>query len=350
MVTAIVLCVAIIASVLVYTGTNPICIAYGVAMCGIGMLTLTGNTISMDVFGPVADNANGIGEMGYEKDKMLGSGRRQQGRERGEVQGSPPDPGRPGRRRQHDQGRDQGRGHRLGGHRGRFAVCRRSSRSSVRAAAAKKRRCRSRCSRTWPGMLSVSNPNLLVGMLIGGAVPMLFSSMTIRAVGRAAYLIVNECRRQFHIPGVMEGTVKPDYGKVVDICTEAAQKELVGPALLAVFAPVLVGFLLGPIALAGFLAGSIVVGQLMASFMCNSGGAWDNAKKTVEDEPRDAVKNTGKGSEKHKASVTGDTVGDPLKDTAGPAINPLLKVMNMVSILTVPLMALYDKRSGPERA
>src|SRR6185436_11933426 len=134
-----------------------------------------------------------------------------------------------------------------------------------------------------------------------------------------------------------------DYGRVVRICTEAAQKELGGPALLAVFAPVLVGFLLGPIALAGFLGGSIVVGQLLSSFMCNSGGAWDNAKKMVEDEPRSLDDNTGKGSEKHKASVTGDTVGDPLKDTAGPAVNPLLKVMNMVAILFVPLTLSWDR-------
>jgi K(+)-stimulated pyrophosphate-energized sodium pump len=187
-------------------------------------------------------------------------------------------------------------------------------------------------------MLSISDPKLLVGMLIGGAVPMLFSSMTIRAVGRAAYLIVNECRIQFRDKEIWAGTKKPDYARVVRICTESAQKELIGPALLAVFAPVFVGFVLGPVGLAGFLGGSIVVGQLIASFMCNSGGAWDNAKKTVEDEPRNLEANTGKGSEKHKASVTGDTVGDPLKDTAGPAINPLLKVMNMVAILTVPLM------------
>jgi K(+)-stimulated pyrophosphate-energized sodium pump len=193
------------------------------------------------------------------------------------------------------------------------------------------------------GLLSISNPKLLIGMLIGGAVPMLFSSMLIRAVGRAAYLIVNEVRVQFRDKGIWEGTKKPDYGRVVAICTAAAQHELIGPALLGVFTPILIGFWLGPIGLAGFLGGAIVVGQLMASFMCNAGGAWDNAKKMVEDEPRDLEKNTGKGSEKHKASVTGDTVGDPLKDTAGPAINPLLKVMNMVAVLGVPLMVAYDK-------
>jgi len=341
-VTAIVLSVAIIASVLVYSGTNPICIAFGVAMCGIGMLTLTGNTISMDVFGPVADNANGIGEMGYEKDKMLGC-KEGAGKEENEAK--------------YKEARQILADLDAVGNTTKAVTKGVAIGSAVIAAVSlyasfitvigsggggEEKALPIDLFKNVANMLSVSNPLLLVGMLLGGSVPMLFSSMTIRAVGRAAYLIVNECRRQFHIPGVMEGTTKPDYGKVVYICTEAAQKELVGPALLAVFAPVLVGFLLGPIALAGFLAGSIVVGQLMASFMCNSGGAWDNAKKTVEDEPRDAVKNTGKGSEKHKASVTGDTVGDPLKDTSGPAVNPLLKVMNMVAILTVPLMAVYD--------
>jgi K(+)-stimulated pyrophosphate-energized sodium pump len=181
-------------------------------------------------------------------------------------------------------------------------------------------------------------------MLLGGAVPMMFSSMLIRAVGRAAYLIVNECRVQFRDKEIWAGTKKPNYGRVVSICTAAAQKELIGPAVLGVFTPIAVGFLLGPIGLAGFLGGAIVVGQLLASFMCNAGGAWDNAKKMIEDDPRDLERNTGKGSEMHKASVTGDTVGDPLKDTAGPAVNPLLKVMNMVAILAVPLMVPYDAR------
>jgi len=130
---------------------------------------------------------------------------------------------------------------------------------------------------------------------------------------------------------------------VVDICTTSAQKELIGPGLLALFVPMLVGFGLGVIALAGFLAGMIVVGQLLAVFMANAGGAWDNAKKTIEDEPKDPEKNLGKGSERHKASVTGDTVGDPLKDTSGPAINPLIKVMNMVSLLIIGLILPYDK-------
>src|ERR1035437_8379939 len=181
-------------------------------------------------------------------------------------------------------------------------------------------------------------------MLIGGGIPFLFRAMLIRAVGRAAYMNVQECRKQFHDKAIWSGEKRPDYGRVVDICTGAAQKELVGPAILGIFTPILVGFLLGPIGLAGFLGGSIVVGQLLASFMCNSGGAWDNAKKMIEDEPRDLEANTGKGSERHKESVTGDTAGDPLKDTAGPAINPLLKVMNMVAILTVPMMLAFDYR------
>jgi K(+)-stimulated pyrophosphate-energized sodium pump len=183
------------------------------------------------------------------------------------------------------------------------------------------------------GMLTVADPKVLIGLLIGGAVPFLFSSMLIRAVGRAAFFIVNEVRQQFKDPGIMAGTVKPNYGRVVDICTSTAQKELIGPALLAILAPVAVGFLLGPYALGGFLAGMILVGQLLAVFMANAGGAWDNAKKMIEDGLYG-----GKGSEAHKASVTGDTVGDPLKDTAGPAINPMVKVMNMVSLLGLGLV------------
>ena len=145
-------------------------------------------------------------------------------------------------------------------------------------------------------------------------------------------------------PGDLAGTKTPDYGRVVDICTGTAQKELIGPGLLAIGTPLVVGFLLGPFALGGFLAGMILSGQLLAVFMSNAGGAWDNAKKMIEDEPR--TEKTGKGSEKHKASVTGDTVGDPLKDTAGPAINPLIKVMNMVSLLALPLVILHNVHDG----
>lgn len=194
--------------------------------------------------------------------------------------------------------------------------------------------------------LTVASPDVFVGLLIGGAVPFLFSSMTIRAVGRAAYLIVQECRVQFRDKEIWAGTKKPDYGRVVDICTGTAQRELIGPGLLAIFTPILVGFAMGPYALGGFLAGMILSGQLLAVFMANAGGAWDNAKKMIEDQPK--TKLTGKGSETHKASVTGDTVGDPLKDTAGPAINPLIKVMNMVSLLALPLVIQYNVVSGTE--
>jgi K(+)-stimulated pyrophosphate-energized sodium pump len=154
--------------------------------------------------------------------------------------------------------------------------------------------------------------------------------MLIRAVGRAAFLIVKECRSQFRDEKIWAGTKKPDYGRVVHICTAAAQAELLGPALLAILMPILVGVCLGTQALGGYLAGMIVVGQLLAVFMANAGGAWDNAKKSIEDGLYG-----GKGSEAHKAAVTGDTVGDPLKDTAGPALNPLIKVMNMVSLLAI---------------
>ena len=171
---------------------------------------------------------------------------------------------------------------------------------------------------------------MFVGALIGGVVPFLFSSMLIRAVGRAAFLIVKECRVQFRDKEIWAGTKKPDYGRVVNICTASAQSELIGPALLAILMPILVGIFLGPQALGGYLAGMIIVGQLLAVFMANAGGAWDNAKKLIEDGIYG-----GKGSEAHKAAVTGDTVGDPLKDTAGPALNPLIKVMNMVSLLAI---------------
>ena len=206
----------------------------------------------------------------------------------------------------------------------------------------------------YASLLTVANPKVFIGLLLGGVVPWLFSSMLIRAVGRAAFYIIKECRNQFRDPGIMAGTKKPDYARVVDICTNAAQSELIGPALLGVLSPILVGVLLGPYALGGFLAGMIVSGVMLGVFMANAGGAWDNAKKMIEDEPRDPARNLGKGSEKHKAAVTGDTVGDPLKDTAGPAINPLVKVMNMVAMLTLTSVVLAynvagDKSSLPGR-
>jgi len=186
--------------------------------------------------------------------------------------------------------------------------------------------------------LPVNDPRIFIGLLIGGAMPFLFSSMTIRAVSRAAFSIINEVRRQFReIPGLMEGKVLPESAKVVDICTASALRELVAPALLAILSPVIIGAWLGWGALGGFLAGIIVVGQLLAVLLCDAGGAWDNAKKLIEDGLYG-----GKGSDAHKAAVVGDTVGDPFKDTAGPALNPLLKVMNMVALLVVPLIAAHQ--------
>ncbi|WP_462283587.1 sodium-translocating pyrophosphatase [Nostocoides sp.] len=180
--------------------------------------------------------------------------------------------------------------------------------------------------------LTIVTPNVLVGLLIGAAVVFLFSGLAINAVTRAAGAIVFEVRRQFReIPGIMEGTTKPEYGKVVDICTRDSLRELATPGLLAALMPVAVGFGLGIGALAGYLAGAIGAGALMAVFLANSGGAWDNAKKLVEDGHFG-----GKGGDAHAATVIGDTVGDPFKDTAGPAINPLIKVMNLVSVLIAP--------------
>jgi K(+)-stimulated pyrophosphate-energized sodium pump len=190
--------------------------------------------------------------------------------------------------------------------------------------------------------IRVSDVRVFVGLLLGGALPWLFSSLSIRAVSRAAGQIVEEVRKQFRIPGIMEGKVQPDYAKVVGISTRSAQKELIPLATIAVLTPIIVGLVLQVEALGGFLVGVILSGQLLAVFMANSGGAWDNAKKSIEDEPRNLQANTGKGSERHKASVVGDTVGDPLKDTAGPALNPMIKVVNLVSVIVAPIIVQYN--------
>jgi K(+)-stimulated pyrophosphate-energized sodium pump len=180
--------------------------------------------------------------------------------------------------------------------------------------------------------LSIEKPNLLFGLIIGAAVVFLFSGLAINAVSRAAGRVVYEVREQFRTkPGIMNYTEKPDYGRVVDICTRDSLRELATPGLLAVLSPIAVGFALGYQPLGAFLAGSIAAGVLMAVFLSNSGGAWDNAKKLVED-----GNHGGKGSAAHEATIIGDTVGDPFKDTAGPALNPLLKVMNLVALLIAP--------------
>jgi K(+)-stimulated pyrophosphate-energized sodium pump len=182
------------------------------------------------------------------------------------------------------------------------------------------------------GILNVADPRNLVGLIIGAAVVFLFSGLAVNAVSRAAGAVVMEVRNQFKLhPGIMNGTEKPEYGRVVDICTRDSLRELATPGLLAVLAPISVGFGLGVGALGAYLAGAIGTGTLMAVFLANSGGAWDNAKKMVEDGVYG-----GKGSPAHAATVIGDTVGDPFKDTAGPAINPLIKVMNLVGLLVTP--------------
>ncbi|MCW5879209.1 MAG: sodium-translocating pyrophosphatase [Anaerolineales bacterium] len=296
-------------------------ILYGVAMTGIGMLTLTGNNVAMDSFGPIADNANGIGEMswGNKKDKETLKAK--------QIMADLDAVG--------NTTKAITKGVAIG--------------SAVIAAVSLFGSYLVDVSRAQAALgiplaqqiqsigIRVDVPQVFVGMLIGGALPWLFSSFAIQAVSRAAALIVEEARRQFK-KGVLTGKVKPDYRQAVNISTTAAQKELVPLAVLAVVTPILLGLLLGVEALGGALAGIILSGQLLAVFMNNAGGAWDNAKKLIEDEPKDPKKNLGKGSERHKASVVGDTVGDPMKDTAGPALNPMIKVVNLVAVIIAPVV------------
>ena len=281
--------------------SDPLTAAYGVALAGMGMLTTTGLIVSMDSYGPVADNAQGIAELSKMRGKALtilpkldSIGNTTKATTKG------------------------------------FAIA-----SAVVASVS-----------LFAAFLAdanieaidVSKPIVFVGLLIGGAVPFLFSSQTIRAVGDSAYAVINEVRRQFkEMPGIMTGKQKPDYAKVVDLTTRAALKGLISPALVAILIPILVGLVLKAEALGAFLAGAILTGQLLAVFMANSGGAWDNAKKMIEDGLYG-----GKNSEAHKATVVGDTVGDPLKDTSGPSINILLKVMNLVALLIVPMIIVSD--------
>jgi K(+)-stimulated pyrophosphate-energized sodium pump len=314
----LVIAATIFFAVLIYWGQPVAYVLYGVAMTGIGMLTLTGNNVAMDSFGPIADNANGIGEMSaLDKNarKIMADldavGNTTKAITKGVAIGS-------------------------------AVIAAVSLFGSYMTDVTKVQAQLNipEAARLLSTGIRVSVPMVLIGILIGGAVPWLFSSLTINAVSRAASLIVMEVRRQFRIPGVMEGKTKPDYKNAVNICTGAAQKELIGLALLAVLTPLVVGLIFQVEALGGFLAGVILSGQLLAVFMANAGGAWDNAKKLIEDGLYG-----GKGSASHKAAVVGDTVGDPLKDTAGPALNPMIKVINLVSVLAAPIIILYRKAS-----
>jgi K(+)-stimulated pyrophosphate-energized sodium pump len=325
----VVVAASFVFSWLLYSGDgNPLYVLYAVAMVGIGMLSHTGNNVAMDSFGPISDNANGIGEMawhGMEDEKTL---------EARQIMADLDAVGNT------TKAITKG-----------IAIA-----SAVIAAVSLFASYITDVGRVQDALISSGVMNVadkltsiridvtpvFVGFLLGGALPWLFSALSIRAVARAASEVVVEVRKQFRTPGILEGTVKPDYAKVVSISTVSSQKELIPLAVISVVLPLLVGLILNVEALGGFLAGVILSGQLLAVFMSNAGGAWDNAKKAIEDEPRDLEKGTGKGSERHKAGVVGDTVGDPLKDTAGPALNPMIKVVNLVSLIAAPVIVQYS--------
>jgi K(+)-stimulated pyrophosphate-energized sodium pump len=276
---------------------------YFISLTGMGMLTTVGVIVSMDTYGPVSDNAQGIAEMS------------------GEFEGRPAEI---------LEGLDAVGNSTKAITKGMAIATAVIAATSLFGSFEEALRA---AGFDFTGV-DVAKPEVLVGLLIGGAIPFLFSSLAIRAVGRAAARVVVEVRNQFREhPGIMQGTETPDYGRVVDICTRTSLRELLTPGLLAVLAPIFVGFALEAEALGAYLAGAILTGQLLAVMLSNSGGAWDNAKKLVEEGLYG-----GKGSESHKATVIGDTVGDPFKDTAGPALNPLIKVMNLVALLIAPIV------------
>ena len=310
----LVICLALAASAIIYSGMPPIYMLYGVAMIGIGMLSLTGNNVAMDSYGPIADNANGIGEMA----------------------GVP-------KRAWKIMAELDAVGNTTKAITKQIAIA-----SAVVAATslffsyvADIGIVQARLGIPVISSISVSTLNGVIGFLIGGALPFIFSAFCIKAVARGANSVVNEVRRQFKIPGVLTGKVTPQYERVVGITTATAQKELIPLVALSVGLPLLVGLIFDVEALGAFLAGVILSGQLVAVFMAVGGGALDNAKKYIEDGHLG-----GKGSPAHKASVEGDTVGDPLKDTAGPALNPMIKVVNLVSLLAAPVIVQYRGKPG----
>jgi K(+)-stimulated pyrophosphate-energized sodium pump len=316
----IVIAGSLLASVIIFTafpltGVDPFtAILYGVAMTGIGMLTLTGNNVSMDAFGPISDNAQGVAELAGEADlggetleQLDGVGNTTKAITKGVAIGSAVIA--------------------AVSLFGSFLTDTRIVQLGLNVPQDKT---------LFATGINIAQPVVFIGMLIGGGLIFLFSSLLIRAVSRAAFEMIAVVRRQLRIPGIMEGTKTPDYAECVSVSTRAAQRELLPLGVIAVLTPIVVGFLLGAQALGGFLAGIILAGQLMAVFMANTGGAWDNAKKYVE-----KGHYGGKRSEAHKATVVGDTVGDPFKDTAGPALNPMIKVVNLVSLLAAPLIVTY---------
>jgi len=305
-----------IGAALILGGGNIAFSLYLVALTGIGMLATTGIIVAEDTFGPVADNAAGIAEMA------------------GEFEGEP-ERIMVGLDAVGNTTKAVTKGFAIGSAViAAVALFASYAETIAKATIDVATWLQAELSGTLASLvqINVADPKTFIGLLIGGSVAFLFSSLAIRAVSRTAGTVVQEVRRQFREkPGIMTGADRPDYGPVIDICTRASLRELATPALLAVLTPIIIGFGIGYLALGAFLAAAIVTGQLMANFLSNSGGAWDNAKKYIED-----GNEGGKGSETHKAAVIGDTVGDPFKDTAGPALNPLIKVMNLVSLLVLP--------------